>query len=299
MASLQAKIVNQLLFVFGIKTFYDDPKKVPVKLAKVRAKGPDMPTKGFLKKFKLSELPGRDYRVFKIEPRDDEKRSEKCVLYFHGGGYVFDMAFAHWNFIGRLIENTGCTVIAPLYPLAPESKCDALVPEMLSLYIETVEIYGAGNVTLMGDSAGGGLSLSVAHALRDAGAPAPDRLVLLSPFLDVVGTHPDQQALEKNDKMISLTGMRGFAKMYAGDLPLDDPRVSPLFGDHRDLPPIQVFVSSAETLYPDSTRFRGMMQKLGTPVSYHEYADMFHVWPLLPTPEGKQAMREIAEFLAR
>jgi acetyl esterase/lipase len=208
-----------------------------------------------------------------------------------------DIEFAHWNFIGRLIESTGCTVIAPLYPLAPENKCAALIPEMVSLYSEFEQTYGANNMTLMGDSAGGGLSLALAHALRDKKFPAPDRLVLLSPWLDVTGTHPDQPTLEKKDTMIAVSGLKGFGEMYAGDLALDDPRVSPLFGNHSNLPPIQVFASSAETLFVDSTRFRDMMQDLGTPVSYHEYEDMFHVWPLLPIPEGKQALREIVEFL--
>lgn len=258
-----------------------------------------MPTKGFLKKFKLSEMPGRDYPVYKVEPKDGERCTDTCVLYLHGGGYILDIAFAHWNFIGRLVESTGCTVIAPRYPLAPETKCDVLIPEMVSLYREVEKTYGAGNITIMGDSAGGGLSLALAHAVRDQKRPAPNRLVLLSPWLDATATHPDQPRLEKKDTLISVRTLKGAAALYAGDLDLADPRVSPLFADHTTLPPIQVFVSSAETLFPDSTRFRDMMAEIGAPVSYHEYEDMFHVWMLLPIPEGKKVMREIVEFLGQ
>lgn len=298
MASFQAKIANQFIRLLGLKSFYDNPEKVPAKIAKLRAKGPDMPKKSFAKKYKLTEISGREYPVYKIEPKTiDESAPQKCVLYFHGGGYVLDVAWAHWDFVGRLVDATGHSVILPLYPLAPEHKCAALIPEMVSLYCDIEQKYGANNIVLMGDSAGGGLSLSVAHALRDQNLPAPSKLVLHSPWLDATATHPDQPKQEKKDNMIAVKALKGFGQMYAGDLALDDPRVSPLFGDHKNLPPIQVFTGTAETLYPDSTRFRDQMDALGTPISYHEYADMFHVWMLLPIPEGKQVIGDIVDFL--
>ena len=297
MESTQSKMLRRVLPLLGTKSFFDVPEKVPSKLLKVRKKGPSLPSKRFRRKFNVSELSSRPYRVFEIKPLTSHQETEKCVLYFHGGGYVLDLDAVHWNFIGRLIDNTGYSVIVPVYPLAPETQCIDLIPAMTSLFIDAAESYGSKNITLMGDSAGGGLSLAVAHALRDNNLTSPDRVVLLSPWLDVVSNHPLQPKLEKKDPIVSMSALKGFGQLYAGDLPLTDPRVSPLFGKHNDLPPIQLFIGTDDPLLPDATRFRDIMKALKTPILYHEYENMFHVWMLLPIPEGKKVMGEISEFL--
>ena len=153
-----------------------------------------------------------------------------------------DMSWAHWNFIGRLVDATGVSVTAPIYPLAPEHKCEKLIPQMQELFGQLAEKYGAANMTVMGDSAGGGLSLALAHALRDSGRPQPARLILLSPWLDVTATHPDQPELEK---------------------------------------------------------YRTALESVGNAVEYHEYSKMFHVWMLIPIPEGKRVMQQISDFLIK
>lgn len=298
MESIQSKMLRRVLPLLGTKSFFDVPEKVASNLSKVRKKGPSLPSKRFRRKFNVSELSSRSNRVFEIKPKTREQETEKCVLYFHGGGYVLDLDAVHWNFIGRLIDSTGYSVIVPIYPLAPETQCADLIPEMSSLFMDVVEYYGYKNITLMGDSAGGGLCLSVAHALRDNNLPAPDRLVLLSPWLDVVSNHPLQPNLEKKDPIVSLSALKGFGELYAGDLPLTDPRVSPLFGEHKNLPPIQLFIGTDDPLLPDATRFRDRMNELKTPISYHEYESMFHVWMLVPIPEGKKVMSEISKFLS-
>lgn len=297
MPSLLARIVNRLLPLTGSKTFFADPDKVPGKLAKVAANGPDLPSAKFRRKFAVTEIDIDGYRLFTVAPREPAETGEKHVLYLHGGGYVLDMSWAHWNFIGRLIEATGVTVSAPIYPLAPQHVCEQLVPSMQSLFASLASQFDAGNITVMGDSAGGGLSLALAHALRDAGEAVPERLILLSPWLDVMATDPAQLELENGDPMISVSGLRSFGALYAGDLDAKDPRVSPLFGAQHQLPPIQVFTGTADVLFPDAQRFRDQMIAAGNPVKFHPYEDMFHVWMLIPIPEGKQAMREIAAFM--
>ena len=297
MASIRARIINRLLFLTGVKSFFANPDQVPAKLAKMRGKGPDLPSNKMHKKFNISEEMYDGYRLFTVTAKGDEVSNSKHVLYLHGGGYIMDIASAHWGFIGRLVEATGASVSVPIYPLAPENKAVDLIPAMHRLFSKLGQTHGAENITFMGDSAGAGLSLALAHSVRDAGETMPGRLVLLSPWLDATGTHPDQPEIEKRDKMLAVKGLDLAGKMYAGDLETTDPRVSPLFGSHDKLPPIQVFTGTADILLPDAQRFRDQMADLGTPVDYHEYADMFHVWMLLPFPEGKQAMRQIAAFM--
>jgi len=298
MVSIRAALVNRLLFLTGVKSFFSDPDKVDHKIAKLRRKGPDLPGAGLRRKFNITEVEQDGMRVFTVAPLNADPDVKKHVLYLHGGGYVMPIAWAHWDFVTRLVAKTGRSVTVPLYPLAPEITCTAIIPAMLKVFHGLARTYGSENIAVMGDSAGGGLTLSLAHALRDQDGMKPERLVLLSPWLDATGTHPDQPVIEKKDTMLAVAGLKGCGKMYAGDLPVNDPRVSPLFGDHADLPPVQVFTGTHDILLPDGQRFRDRMHASGTQVDYREYTGMFHVWMLINIPEGKQAMGEIEGFLS-
>tara|TARA_R110001606_G_scaffold10898_4_gene47070 strand:+ start:3261 stop:4166 length:906 start_codon:yes stop_codon:yes gene_type:complete len=297
MISLRARIVNLLLPLTGTKTFFSNPSEAQEKIEKLRQKGPDLPSKRFRRKFAVLEEQVDGYRVFTIAPKAGARKGDHHVLYLHGGGYVMDMSWAHWNFVGRLVDATGASVTVPIYPLAPEQKCEKLIPQMQQLFGQLAEKHGAANMTVMGDSAGGGLSLALAHALRDSGSLQPSRLILLSPWLDVTAMHPDQPEIEKRDPMISISGLRKFGELYAGPLDVKDPRVSPLFGSHDRLPPMQIFTGSADVLLPDSQRFQAALEGVGGNCEYHEYSKMFHVWMLIPIPEGKRVMRQIADFI--
>lgn len=297
MVSIRAAIVNRLLFLTGVKSFFANPEKVDAKIAKMRRKGPDLPSAGFRKKYNVVESEQEGIRVFTASPRTSEHSTKKHVLYLHGGGYLMPIAWAHWVFIGRLITATGRSVTVPLYPLAPEHSCAEILPAMQKIFKTIANEFGAKNIAVMGDSAGGGMTLALSHALRDQDQIRPEKLVLLSPWLDATGTHPDQPGIEPKDTMLAVSGLKIAGKMYAGDAPATDVRVSPLFADQADLPPIQVLIGTHDILWPDSQRFRDQMNVLGTPVDYREYTGMFHVWMLLAIPEGKQAMIEISEFL--
>lgn len=294
MASLQSKITSRLLFLTGMKNFFVDEDKITAKLAKARAKGPDLPSSRFRKKYDVHEEELDGYPLYTVSPKTGGHSDGKHVLYLHGGGYVLDMTWAHWNFIGRLIDATGVSVSVPIYPLAPESKCENLVALMHSLLQRLVIEHGGQNVSVVGDSAGGGLALALAQVMRDAGERLPAEMILLSPWLDVTASDPSQPEIEPKDPLIALKGLRCCAEFYAGDLPKTDPRVSPLFGSMDGLPPVQIFTGTSDVLLTDARRLRDKLAQSGVLTDYHEYEDMFHVWMLLGIPEGKSALKEIS-----
>ena len=299
MISIRARIVNKLLPFLGIKAFFAEPDKVEGRIRKMREKGPDLPPKKMHRKFDVREDTSRGYPVYTVTPKGGSNTGAPHILYLHGGGYIMDIAAAHWGFIMRLCTALGASATVPLYPLAPEHKADEILPKMQELYGDIAAEYGALNMTVMGDSAGAGMTLALAQMLRDAGQVLPEKLVLLSPWLDAVGNHPDQPEIEKRDNMLAIIGLQSSGKMYAGDLPANDPLVSPLFGSLEGLPPIQMFAGTSDILLPDAQRFDELAKtaKDAPPVEYHEYEKMFHVWMLLPIPEGKKAMRQIVSFI--
>ncbi len=299
MASIRARIINQLLPLLGIKSFFAEPGKIDARLRKIRAKGPDLPSKAMHRRFDVHKDTARGYCVYTMNPKTGIRAGAPHLYYLHGGGYIMDISSVHWDFVMRMCETLGASATVPVYPLAPEHKAAEILSEMHALYRDISAAHGARNITIMGDSAGAGMALSLAQIVRDAGDALPTELVLLSPWLDANGDHPAQPDIEKRDRMLAIAGLVGAGKMYAGHLPVNDARVSPLFGSLNGLPPIQMFAGTSDILLPDAQRLRDLAKTAegAPPIDYHEYEDMFHVWMLLPVPEAKTVVRQITGFI--
>ncbi len=214
------------------------------------------------------------------------------VVYFHGGGYVSEVDSAHWGVCRRAATLVPARVSLPIYPLAPTSTAATTVPTAAAIAADVIRDAGdADRLTLMGDSAGGGLALAVAQTLRDKGIGAP-RLVLIAPWVDL--TMSDEGIDESiADPMLSVPRLRRAGQLYAGALPVEDPRVSPLFGDLTGLGPMTIFVGTRDLLLRDARRLRDAAVDSGIDVDYHEGAGLIHVWPILPLPEARRARQAI------
>jgi epsilon-lactone hydrolase len=233
------------------------------------------------------EVEGR--RVFTVRPRDRPVR--RHILYLHGGGYVNGPAFLHWWFIERLVKTFDARCIVPRYPLAPASQCDASIAFVAAIYRDLVAEVGAENLVVMGDSAGGGLALAL---LQNAGV-RPAGLLLNAPWLDAGVSDPSQPEIERNDWLLNRFVLRTWGKWWAGSRGLDDPMVSPLFGDLSVLPRTLVFGGSRDILVADGRR---LAKAAPDKVEYVEEPGLMHVYPLLPFfPETRRAWRKIRAFM--
>ncbi len=298
MASIRARLVNFALPLLGVKRFFAEPGKLDERIAQLRARKPVRPRAKWHKSFDIREFASRGFPVVTIEPRGGARPGAPHLFYLHGGGYVMDIAAVHWDTVADLCERLGASATVPVYPLAPENKAPEVLAAMHSLYLELAARHGAQNITIMGDSAGGGMSLALAQMLKADGAPMPGSLVLYSPWLDATATAEGQRAIERRDRMLAVSGLEACGAMYGGDLALDDPRVSPLFGALEGLPPIAIFSGTSDILIVDGRRLAKRLDEPGMPEHvYYEYKDMFHVWMLLPVPEAKQARSQTVDFI--
>ncbi len=217
-----------------------------------------------------------------------------------------------------LLKRSPDTYVLPDYPLAPEATSPEIYAYVHGMYQRVRQRYPEHRIVLMGDSAGGGLALGLCQQLRAAGEELPSAAVLLCPWLDATFAHPEVAEIAPNDPMLELEGLHLAAKAYAGDLPLTDPRVSPLFGSMEGLPPIHIFsggkdllLSDARCLFealavadPSSRYVSGPLRESlretahGSEHSYAEYPGLFHVWMALPLlPEAKHALDRVAALL--
>lgn len=235
-----------------------------------------------------------DWPIYEVLPVGAVPRGQ--IVYVHGGAWINQIAVQHWQFVAELAAATGSRVLVPIYPLAPRGTAATVVPRVAELLLELAAGHGAENVSVIGDSAGGQIALSAALLARDRGMPLA-HTVLIAPALDLRLNNPDIDAIEPNDPWLVRPGLRTAVDLWRAGLPLDDPVVSPLFGDLAGLGPLTVFVGTRDITHPDCVLLVSKAQGAGVATEFHEAPGMVHVYPLLPIPEGRRARRTIARLL--
>lgn len=215
-----------------------------------------------------------------------------CVLYVHGGAFLTGLIKKHWKLCDSILRGTVCPVVVPDYPLIPEHTCRQTLQFCMTLY-EALTSRCPHGVILMGDSAGANLALAVAQNAKKAGLPAPKKLLFLSPFLDATGNNPVKNVLSRRDPVLEPDGGREAALLYAGSLPLSDPRVSPLFGPMKDLPPVSIWTGDNDMLYADALQLRQKLHNAHVPYHLYTYPGMVHDWMLESLPEARKAVKQI------
>lgn len=239
----------------------------------------------------------RTWPVYEVLPKGPRRRL--TIVYFHGGAYMDEITIWHWLTIAEIVRRTGARCLVPIYPLLPRASAVGLVAEATDYVREHIAGPDGDPTVFMGDSAGGGLALASALCLRDEGSRQPSRLVLFSPFLDVTVGDDRQVALERKDKLLRRPGLAEAGRLYAGDLPLDDPRVSPVFGDLKGLAPVTVFTGTHDILDIDSRRLAERAAECGLALDLHEAAGAPHAYAVFPTPQGAAARSEVATACRR
>lgn len=235
-------------------------------------------------------------KVYFISPKTGG--NGKYILFFHGGAYMRNTFKQHWTFISELINKTQYTIVVPDYPLAPFNTVDDVIPFAENVYDRLRKDTKTENITFMGDSAGGGLSLALSQDLKRKKIPQPNQLILLSPWLDVTMSNPDMPKLEKKDPMLDIEGSVLAGKAYAGKHNTKEYLVSPIYGDLTGLPPISLFTGGDEMLVVDARKFRAMMDEQKIALNYYEYPKMFHCWMIATfLKESEVAMTQITELL--
>lgn len=296
MPSFRARLVMALIRVSGLKYLGRNPANLPGAARLDQSRGTARPSRALRREFLVSSTTADGHETFTVAPREGASRHH--ILYLHGGAYVFEMIGLHWRTIAALIRRTGATVTVPIYPLAPRHSWRDAFAMLRPLHAELAARHGAANITIAGDSAGGGMALALAQLLREVGDPLPGRLLLFSPWLDVATDDPGVRAIEPRDPLLAIPAAQTAGRWWADELPLDDPRVSPIHGALSGLPPIAVFTGTRDMLNADARRLRDKAAGEGADLRFHEYDGMFHVWVCTPIPEARQALDEAAAFIA-
>lgn len=247
------------------------------------------------RKHRISKRDVNGHLVWTITPKQNPGR--KHIVYLHGGAYVNSFASQHWSFMSKLVDRLQCTVTAPNYPHAPEHHVHDVFAFLLPLYQELAATAGAENITLMGDSSGGGISLALAQRLRADGLPQPGNVIMLSPWLDATLSNPEIATVDRLDPFLGVEGLQYAGAAYARNVDPQSYLVSPVYGSLKNLAPITIFIGTRDIFLPDCRKLRDKAVAENIKLNYREYDGMVHDWMLGPLPEAKQVFREIADQL--
>lgn len=296
MPSLTAKAIAVVVGLGGSKKTFSSAEATLAQVAALQIRPESWaPPKKLDKTVGLSVRTVKGWPVYTVTPRCAATR--RRALYSHGGTWFHQIISVHWNLIAKLAASTGTQFTVPIYPLAPAGTAATVIPAIADMVAELVAEVGAENVTIMGDSAGGTITLAVAMQLRDRGLPAPHGTILISPALDLAFTDPAIDRISPSDPWLAAAGPQAVAQLWRGELPIDDPLVSPIHGDLSGLAPITLFSGTRDIINADARSLVRKATATGFPLDYHEAPGMLHVYPLLPVPEANEARAVMEKVL--
>lgn len=153
-----------------------------------------------------------------------EETAHKAILYTHGGAYVSGSPSTHEPLICRLAEQCRLPVFAYDYRLAPENLFPAALEDAVTAFDFLLDQgYNPGDIVLCGDSAGGGLTLSLTMALRDRGRALPAALVVISPWTDLTESLDTHYSNTGSDPLISSEELREMGPAVRGGTGFENP----------------------------------------------------------------------------
>lgn len=234
----------------------------------------------------------------RLAPAD--ARPGDAMLFLHGGAYVIGGPASHAKLAAHLAHASRSATYFVDYRLAPEHPFPAALDDALAAYRWLIgQAPAPRRIVIAGDSAGGGLALAAAMSIRDAQLPAPAALVLISPWADLTLSGASHASKAAADPMLRAAWLKDSAARYAGARPLDDPLLSPVFGNLAGLPPVLVQVGSEEILLSDAESLCQGIRQAGGRAELRRYDGLWHDFQAHAglLAESDAALAEIGAFV--
>lgn len=253
----------------------------------------------------MSNTKAVSYREFKIDDIDAEWVSvnrahmkKYILLHCHGGGYSTGSRIYARTLTAKLAESTSMDVLCFDYRLAPEHPYPAAAEDAMKVWNYLMLLgYGARDIILTGDSAGGNLALSLTLKLKQEGRLLPRGLILMSPWTDLTSSGQSFESKAELDPVLNKAYIDRMVEAYAGGQELKNPLVSPVFGDFEGFPPTYIQVGENEILLSDSERLHQAFVDANVSVRMDMYPGMWHVFQMSPVKAARAAMDKNAEFI--
>ena len=220
------------------------------------------------------------------------------ILYCHGGGYSTGSRIYARTLTTKLAMSTSMDVLCFDYRLAPEHPYPAATEDAMKIWNYLMLLgYGARDVIIAGDSAGGNLALSLVLKLKEEKRLLPRGIILMSPWTDLTVSGKSHMTRADIDPVLDADYLREMIANYAEGEELENPFISPLFGDYAGFPPVYIQVGDNEILLNDATMLHKKMVRENVSVKIDIFKGMWHVFQMSPFKTAYEAMEKNAEFV--
>ncbi len=277
------------IFVIKLKGIKKIFSQSPINYFKLRKEDVYIPKSRYFKTNKISTFSILKTKITQI---NNSVESDKLLIYIHGGAFVFGPSQHHWDTIQRLSKKTKYNIWMCNYPKAPENKIDEISINVDQIYQKALLLFKSENIILMGDSAGGTLTIALTQRLIKTNESLPFKLILISPVLDASIKNQEIDVLDKKDVMLSKIGVLSAMNMCSESL--NDERISPLNGEFKFFPKTYLYIAENDITFPDQIIFASKLneEKIDNVIQIGK--EMPHIWPLLPVmKESKKALNQI------
>jgi acetyl esterase/lipase len=232
--------------------------------------------------------------------KPDKVENDRAILYLHGGGYTMGSCNTHRSLASRIALASQAPVLLVNYRLAPENPFSAALEDAKAAYRWLLDQkIDSRRIVIAGDSAGGGLAVSAATALRDEKEQLPTGIVCISPWADLTLSGETIITCSKSDPLISQETSLYHASCYVGQQDPASPLISPVFADLSNLPPLLIQVGEYEILRSDSVHLSANAHKVGVEATLEIWEGMWHDWHMFAglMPESQRAIERIGIFI--
>ncbi|MFO1070355.1 MAG: alpha/beta hydrolase [Geminicoccaceae bacterium] len=228
--------------------------------------------------------------------------ADRAVVFLHGGGYISGSLDSHRHLSAELGRACGARALAVDYRRAPENPFPAAHDDVFAAYRWLLEQgLAPGRIAVVGESAGGGLTVALLAGARAAGLPPPACATCIAPWVDLADSAPSYAEKDAVDPLIHKGYLDELAGLYLQGASVTDPRASPIHADLAGLPPLLIHVGSCETLLDDAVGLARRAGAAGVDVTLRIWPGMIHAFPLWfpQLAEGRAAIAETAAFVRR
>ena len=228
-----------------------------------------------------------------------QQNKNRILLYVHGGGYIAGSIKSHQDLASRIAIASEAKALIFNYRLAPEHPFPEGLTDVKTVYQWLTSKYGdTHKISLVGDSAGAGLTLALLAGLLNDGHPLPTCAALISPWIDLECKNKAHLENHEKDPMLTQTVLKKTARLYT-DKDLSNPMISPINNNFSGLSPVLIQAGEHEVLINDSKILAQKLKEAGTTVQLEIWEEMFHVWHYFAKylSEGRKAIHHIGNFI--
>lgn len=289
--------INGFFISQGIRIVTDGLQDKDVKNRKVSKENLNLP-----KEINFCEIKLSTCSMYLLSKKGQEVK--KIIYLLHGGSYTSGLRKMYYRVALKylnLAENLGVVLLD--YRLAPENVFPAALDDACDGWEYLTKKYDPKKIIVVGDSAGGNLSLALAMKLRDQKKPLMKAMILMSPWTDLTDSGASRVYNLYRDPMFgyskSSKRMRLPDTSYVGKADIKNPYLSPVYGDFTDFPPMLIQVGTNEILESDSINVykKAVLAKVNAHLS--RYKGMFHVFQFVGNIliESRIAWQEIKVYI--